>query len=253
MLNPDVERMSLAAVNKAKLCRSHLWKYLIRAVLAGFFVVVATILSHVTVSTMYTTYPEFGKLLGAFFFSIAIVVIVFIGGELFTGNNMVMAMGFYNKSCSIRDVLMVWVVSYLGNLLGTILFSALFVESGASHDILIPYYEKLMPLKLAAEPMQLILRGILCNFLVCLAVLTGTRMHSESGKIVVMFCLIMTFVAAGFEHSIANMAAFSIGYLLVGGLDLGAIIAHLLLVTLGNIIGGSLLLALPLKLMSADY
>lgn len=132
MLDKDLEVMKTAAFNKADICNNHLGKYFIRAIMAAFFIVVATILSNVTTAVLYPTYPQFGKLLGAIFFSIAIILVVFIGGELFTGNNMVMAMGVYTK--------------------------------------------------LSATPMELFVRGVMCNFLVCLAVYTGMKLKSESGK-----------------------------------------------------------------------
>ena len=74
--------------------------------------------------------------------------------------------------------------------------------------------------KISIHPSELILRGILCNFLVCLAVWTGTRMKSESGKILVIAGIITTFVICGFEHCIANMSTFTIGYLLLDGVSL---------------------------------
>lgn len=77
-------------------------------------------------------------------------------------------------------------------------------------------------------------------------------MKSESGKLVVMFCVIMAFVAAGFEHCVANMGTFSVAYLLLGGINLAAVAKSMIFVTLGNIVGGAILLALPLKLMSSD-
>ena len=83
-----------------------------RSIMAGFYIVVATILSNVSAAVLLPTYPQFGKLLGAFLFSIAIVLVVFMGGELFTGNNFVMAIGTYNKTVSVRDLIKVWVVSY---------------------------------------------------------------------------------------------------------------------------------------------
>ena len=92
MLTKDVETMAGAAHGKADICEHYPVKFFIRAIMAGFFIVVATILSNVSAAVLYSTYPQFGKLLGAFLFSIAIVLIVFIGGELFTGNNMTMAM-----------------------------------------------------------------------------------------------------------------------------------------------------------------
>ena len=78
-------------------------------------------------------------------------------------------------------------------------------------------------------------------------------MKTESGKLVVMFCVIMAFVAAGFEHCVANMGTFSVAYFLYGDIDLLLVAKSMLFVTLGNIVGGALLLALPLKLMSYDY
>lgn len=118
MLTKDVETMAGAAQGKADICEHYPVKFFIRAIMAGFFIVVATILSNVSAAVLYSTYPQFGKLLGAFLFSIAIVLIVFIGGELFTGNNMTMAMGAYAGSCSWKQVLKVWLVSYIGNFVG---------------------------------------------------------------------------------------------------------------------------------------
>ena len=94
MLTKDVETMAGAAHGKADICEHYPVKFFIRAIMAGSFIVVATILSNVSAAVLYSTYPQFGKLLGAFLFSIAIVLIVFIGGELFTGNNMTMETGF---------------------------------------------------------------------------------------------------------------------------------------------------------------
>lgn len=193
MLTKDVETMAGAAHGKADICEHYPVKFFIRAIMAGFFIVVATILSNVSAAVLYSTYPQFGKLLGAFLFSIAIVLIVFIGGELFTGNNMTMAMGAYAGTCTWKQVLKV-----------------------------------------------------------CLAVLTGTRMKSESGKLIVMFCVIMAFVVSGFEHCVANMGTFSIAYLLFGSINPVLLAKSMICVTLGNIVGGALLLAAPLKLMSAE-
>lgn len=252
MLNSDVEAISNTAKDKARLLENNFGKYFIRSVMAGFYIVVATILSNVSAAVLYPAYPQFAKLLGAFLFAIAIILIVFIGGELFTGNNMIMAMGFYNKSCRASEVFKVWLVSYIGNFVGAFVFSLLFVKSGASKDIMIDYYNSFIVAKLSASVMELVIRGVLCNFMVCVAVLTGTRMQSESGKLIVMFCVIMAFVVSGFEHCVANMGTFSIAGLLLGGLDFGLVAKSMICVTIGNILGGGVLLALPLKLMSDE-
>ena len=163
MLTKDVETMAGAAQGKADICEHYPVKFFIRAIMAGFFIVVATILSNVSAAVLYSTYPQFGKLLGAFLFSIAIVLIVFIGGELFTGNNMTMAMGAYAGTCTWKQVLKVWLVSYIGNFVGAFFLSFLFVKSGASHQILVDYYNSFLAAKLSAPPMQLFLSVV--NFL----------------------------------------------------------------------------------------
>ncbi|MDD6305553.1 MAG: formate/nitrite transporter family protein [Clostridiales bacterium] len=252
MLNSDITAISKSAANKAEVCSQHMGKYMMRSIVAGFYIVVATILSNVSAAVLYPTYPELAKLLGGFLFSIAIILIVFIGGELFTGNNLTMAIGVYNRSCSIKDLGKVWFLSYLGNFIGAFFLSAIFVASGASRGVLTEYYESFIFAKLELTPIELLLRGVLCNFLVCLAVWIGVRMKTESGKIMVMSLVIMAFVTTGFEHCIANMAIFSISGMMVDGLDIMLILKNMLFVTIGNILGGSVLLGLPLKLMSGE-
>lgn len=252
MYTSDINTAAGAAANKAEICNKHLGKFFIRSIMAGFYIIVAVLLSNVTAAVLYPTYPQFGRILSAFLFSIAIVLIVFIGGELFTGNNMTMALGVYHKSVSVKDMLKVWVFSYIGNFVGTFLLSAIFVFSGSSRDIMKEYFQSFIDGKLAIPAAELVLRGILCNFMVCLAVWTGTRMKTESGKLVVMFCVIMTFVVCGFEHCIANMGTFSIAWLLLDNVSLSLIGRSMFFVTLGNILGGAVLLALPLKLMSDE-
>lgn len=176
MLDSDLEIMKKAAFNKADICNNHLGKYFIRAIVAGFFIVVATMLSNVTAAVLLKTYPQFGKLISSIFFSIAIILVVFIGGELFTGNNMVMAMGVYTKTCKVSDMIKTWVISYIGNFVGSFILGGLFVWSNASHQILVDYYRSFIYTKLDATPMELFIRGVLCNFLVCLAVYTGMKL-----------------------------------------------------------------------------
>ena len=255
MFTTDIAAESTSAANKAEVCNKQFGKYLLRSIMAGFYIVVATILSNVSAAVLFQTeaYRPFAKLLGALLFSIAIVLIVFIGGELFTGNNMTMAIGVYNRSVKVIDLIKVWIISYVGNFIGAFIFSSIFVFSNSQKSIMIDYYNSFMDGKLGATPLELLLRGILCNFMVCLAVWTGTRMKSESGKLIVMFCVIMTFVVSGFEHCIANMGTFSIGCLYgIEAMDAALIAKSMFFVTIGNILGGAVLLALPLKLMSGD-
>ncbi len=250
MFISDINQVSQAAAGKAEVCRKHAGKYLLRSIMAGFYIMVAVMLSNVTAAVVYPVSPEWGKVFSALLFGIAIILVVFIGAELFTGNNLTMAIGFYHRKVSAGDVCRVWLVSYIGNFIGTSFMSALFVASGASRAALTEYYSSFIYGKLATPALQLFLRGVLCNFLVCLAVWTGTRLKSESGKMVIMFCVIMTFVLAGFEHCVANMGTFSIAWMMFEDIKILDILRHMLLVTAGNMVGGAILFALPLKLMS---
>lgn len=242
----DCDLVAQAAINKASLCNNHFGIYMMRSIMAGFYIVVATILSNMTAAVLLQTFPQWGKLLSSFLFAIAIILVVFMGVELFTGNNFVMAMGFYKKKVSAKDVIKVWCLSYIGNFIGSFILASLFIYSGVSHGILTEYYNSFIYTKLDVSAVQLIIRGMMCNFLVCLAVFTGTRLKSESGKLIVMFFVIMTFVLAGFEHCVANMGTFSIGYLLLGNIGTASVIKSMIFVTAGNILGGAVLFGLSL-------
>ena len=100
MNREDVEKLSTAAKGKINLLNSNFGKYFMRAIMAGFFIDVAMIYSNVVGNVFSKTFPEWGKFLGALVFSIAVLLIVMVGGELFTGNNLVMAFGAYDKSVS---------------------------------------------------------------------------------------------------------------------------------------------------------
>ena len=163
-----------------------------------------------------------------------------------------MALGVYNKRCRLSMAIRVWIFSYIGNFIGSVILSFLFVKSGASLSLIQEYTSNIVYAKLELPVIELFLRGMLCNFMVCIAVLSSIKMKSEGGKLTIMFWCIFAFVIAGFEHSIANMGIFSISHLVLGGLPLDLVFRNLLWVTLGNIVGGAVLLAIPLKFMSYD-
>lgn len=176
----DVQKFSEAAVNKAKLLKEHPGKYFLRAVMAGFFIVVAMIFSNVVGNTFQSTDPAWGKLLGGIVFAIAVLLIVFIGAELFTGNNLVMAFGAYDKKVSWAQVGKVWLVSYIGNFVGCLILSVIFVLAGASGTA--DYYAGFIGNKLSIPAGEMFFRAILCNFFVCLAVACGMKCKNEVAK-----------------------------------------------------------------------
>jgi len=240
----DVQKFSEAAVNKAKLLKEQPGKYFLRSVMAGFFIVVAMIFSNVVGNVFQGSDPAWGKLLGGIVFAIAVLLIVFIGAELFTGNNLVMAFGAFDKKVSWTQVGKVWLV-------GCLILSVIFVLAGASGTA--DYYAGFIGNKLSIPVGEMFFRAILCNFFVCLAVACGMKCKNEVAKFFMIILCISGFVVAGFEHCIANMATFVTAALLVpGGISLTAALKSMVIVTIGNMIGGGLLLAWPLRMMSAD-
>ena len=246
----DVAKVSNAAKAKITLMNNHFGKYFMRSIMAGFFVIVAMIFSNVVGNTFFVEYPSLGKLLSSCVFALAVLLICMIGGELFTGNNFVMAFGAFDKKVSWIDTVKIWGISYIGNFIGCVILGLLFVFAGAAGTA--DYYAAIIPGKLALPAGTMFCKAILCNFFVCLGVLCNIKLKEESAKIVMTILCIAAFVISGFEHCIANMGNFFVAYLLVPELSLLDMLRSMLIVTLGNIIGGAFLLAWPLRKMSMD-
>lgn len=246
----DVQKLSNAAKGKITLLNNHFGKYFFRAIMAGFFIDMAMIYCNVVGNVFSSTMPEWGKMVGAIGFSIAVLLICLVGGELFTGNNLVMAFGAYDKKVTWGEVGKVWGVSYIGNFVGCLVFALIFVGAGASGTK--DYFAGFINNKLSIPVGEMFFRAVLCNFFVCAGVLCGIKLKSEAAKFLMIVMCISAFVISGFEHSIANMGIFVTSYLLVPGLSIGAMLKSMVIVTLGNMVGGALLLAWPLRKMSAD-
>lgn len=246
----DVQKISNAARGKITLLNTDSFKYFLRAIMAGFFIIVAMIFSNVVGNTFSKTMPEWGKFLSAVVFAIAVLLISFVGGELFTGNNFVMAFGVYDKKVTWKEAGKVWGISYLGNFVGCVILSLIFIGAGASGTA--DYFGGFIQNKLTIPAGEMFFRAVLCNFFVCLGVLCGMKLKSEAGKILMILLCISGFVISGFEHCVANMGIFTTALCLVPGLSLGAMAKSMVIVTIGNMIGGAILLAWPLRKMSAD-
>ena len=247
----DVQKLTNASKAKITLLEGNMFKYFIRAIMAGFFISVALIFSNVVGSVFSAAeLPAWGKFLSALVFSIAVLLISLVGGELFTGNNLVMAFGAFDKTVTWKDAAKVWVVSYIGNFVGCLILSLFFIWAGASGTQ--DYFAGFMGNKLSIPVGQMFFRAVLCNFFVCLGVLCGIKLKSEAAKFLMIVMCISGFVVSGFEHCIANMATFTVGFAVVPGLSVTAMLKSMLVVTLGNMAGGALLLAWPLRKMSAD-
>ena len=120
------------------------------------------------------------------------------------------------------------------------------IKSGVNHEAMNQYLASVVSNKLNFDYLE----GILCNFIVCAAAFVGMKLKEETAKTFIMMIIVMTFVLPGFEHSIANMGTFSMTFTALGTeISWSGVWLHMLLSTLGNIIGGSILLGLPIYLM----
>lgn len=248
MTRVDVNTIASAGAAKLDYSRKHPMRYFFRAAMAGAFIMVGSLISTLAAAYFYPAQLGVAKLLGASCFATALILIVLLGGELFTGANFVMGVSLYEKKVSILGVLRIWLFCYIGNLVAIFILALIVVGAGASTELMANYLAAVVPGKLQGAWYVLLLKGVLCNFLVCAGVFAGLKLKSESGKCITILLVITTFVLAGYEHSIANMATFSLYALLVPGADFGGIAWNMLWVTVGNIIGGAVLLGLPVWL-----
>lgn len=187
------------------------------------------------------------RLLGGLAFSLGLILVVVGGAELFTGNNLIV-MAWADRRITTWQLSRNWLLVYLANLIGS-LGAALLVHAagslslgdGAVAQTAIGIAEGKVGLGFVAA----LCRGILCNTLVCLAVWLCFAAHSVSGKILAILFPISAFVALGFEHSVANMYLIPVAMLTSPGtIPLTGFIGNLIPVTLGNIIGGGVFVAM---------
>ena len=187
------------------------------------------------------------RVLGGMVFSLGLVLVVIAGAELFTGNNLIV-MAWADGKITTGQLLRNWGLVYIANAAGAIAMAGLIAVSGtlamkggAVMDSAIAIAEG----KVKLTYMEAFVRGVLCNMLVCLAVWLSAASRRVAGKILAILFPITAFVALGFEHSVANMYFLPLGAMTgAEGVTTGTIIANLVPVTLGNIVGGAVFVAL---------
>lgn len=187
-------------------------------------------------------------------FTVALSLTITAGAELFTGSNLLLGIGALNRDIKIGDAGKFWLFCHIFNWLGSILLAVLFACSGLFSGGVLESAVKFGAIKMNIPLGQMLIRSILCNFLVCLAVWCSVRLKSESGKLIMVFWCILAFVVTGFEHSIANMTMLSLSMLApsVEAISLGGYFYNIIVVSIGNMIGGIVFVALPYFVMSRD-
>lgn len=251
MFQEECAAIANGAQNKSILLKNNLFGYFVSSMLAGMYVGFGILLIF-SIGGMLTGAP-YGKIIMGASFGIALSLVIIAGAELFTGNNMIMTIGMTRKTVSIGETLWLWLVCFAGNWIGSMVLAVIFWQSGLTVGEVGNFIGAASAAKMNLPIIDLILRGILCNTLVCLAVWCSFRAKSDSGKLIMVFWCLFAFITSGFEHSVANMTLLSVGLFghLHEGVSFGGYLYNLSWVTLGNMIGGILFVAAPYLAISA--
>ena len=231
------------------------------AILAGAYIALGAIMFTIITNDLAAFIGDgLTRLIGGISFSIGLILVILGGAELFTGNNLIFT-GYLEKKVTGKQVLNNWLWVYLFNFVGSLLVVFLFYYSGiwkANGGAIGVRAVGIAASKASLPWAEALFRGIFCNWLVCLAVWLSNAGRDVIGKILAIMIPVAAFVAAGFEHSIANMYFIPIGLALknqealqallnpavLEGLTLkGLFLNNLIPVTIGNLIGGVLFVA----------
>ncbi len=216
-------------------------RYLFSAALAGAFVGIAVVLLLSVGAPLVAAGSPLAKLAMGAVFGVALTLVVFAGGELVTGNMMVMTQSAIARTVTWPRAVLVCVAALAGNLVGSVALALAVHGSGTFTSG--PGAELVASTVAAKDALagpQLFWRAVLCNALVCLGLWMAARTKSDTAKLVVVWWALLAFIASGFEHSVANMTTFSIAALQGSG-DWSMLGRNLLWTVPGNLVGGALL------------
>jgi len=223
-----------------------LLKLLALGVLAGAFIAFGGAFFTLTISGSGLGFGP-TRVLGGVAFSLGLILVLIAGAELFTGNNLIV-MAWADGKVSTRQLLRNWGLVFAANFVGAMGVALMMHWSGVlqtGDGAMAKTAMAIAAAKIDLGFWQAFVRGVLCNVLVCLAIWLCLAAHNVIGKIFAIIFPITAFVALGFEHSIANMYLIPVGILSgLQGVTALDMLANLVPVTLGNIVGGSVLVAL---------
>lgn len=234
-----------AATHKSHLARTPL-RLIVSGMLAGMWIGVGDVLMWTAGGPFVEAASPAAKIVSGAVFAAALTIIVFAGSELATSAMMILPLGAVRRAISWKQAAGALLGIFLSNMAGSfalawVLIQTGVLKTGAAHDFWASYLEG----KIEHSTHELFWRGVMCNVLVCCAIWAAGRLRSEIGKAVIIFWCVLGFVAAGFEHVVANMTTFAVG-LIGGGVDVtwGDFAHNMLAVGAGNLVGGGLVIGL---------
>lgn len=252
MFCEEFNSVVMAAKAKVNLLKTNKPGYFISSMLAGLYVGMGIMLIFSIGGLLNSSGSPATRIVMGASFGVALSLVIMAGSELFTGNNFIMMAASLSKEVKWTDTLKVWVVSFAGNLVGSIIAGSMFYAAGLAIGPVGEFIGKTSAVKMSIPFWPLLMRGIFCNILVCLATWCSFRLKNEAAKLIMIFWCLFAFITSGFEHSIANMTLLTIGLLAPGAANVSIMgyAYNIGIVTVGNMIGGAIFLALPYYIIS---
>lgn len=248
-------------------------KLLIKALFAGMMIGMGAAASSVAAHAVGNV--GLARLAAAVVFPVGLMMVILMGAELFTGDCL-MIMGTASRKHTVNQLVKTLVIVYIGNFIGAALLAVAIAACGQldySAGLLGAYTIKVAMGKVGMSFGKALISGVLCNILVCAAVLMAGCAKDVTGKLLVSFFVIMLFVTAGFEHCVANMYYITAGlvarmnpaYVQTAMAEYGYtaeqlsalniqsfLVGNLVPVTIGNIIGGMVIIGIPLLYLNKE-
>ena len=245
-LEDSITTFSKLAVAKTEFLAKNPVGFWVASMMAGAYVGMGILLIF---SVGQNADPSSRNLVMGVSFGIALTLVVFAGSELFTGHTMYMTIGRLTGKIRSLDMFRAWGVTWAGNLAGSALLGALFVIGGGGivlHEGGQDLIHAVATKKMSAPGIELFVRAILCNWLVCLAIWGAARTTNDTAKCIIIFWCLFAFIAAGFEHSVANMTLFSVALFSQHPetVSLAGAARNLVWVTLGNMFSGTIFMGI---------
>ncbi|HEY2000478.1 formate/nitrite transporter family protein [Paraburkholderia sp.] len=245
MYAESIDKFAKVGAHKASSALHSPLSFLIGSAMAGAYIGFGDILmfsvgAHVD--------PAYVHLVMGAVFACALTIVVFAGSDLFTGTAMYMPLAVLKGEAGIGSMLMVWVTCWIGNLIGATVLAAILHAAGGGVPLTdgSDVFFKAVQAKMTAPGLPLFARGLLCNWLVCLAIWMAARTTNDAARLGLIFWPIFAFVASGFEHSVANMFAFALALMADHpvSITLAGAIHNEIFVTTGNLAGGAIFMGL---------
>ena len=244
MDRPLVEKAAASGLRKMSLLQNDPGRYMLRSVLAGMYLSIVVFLFWMLMQNLGAS--PFGKVIASAFFGVGLSIIVFTNAELFTSNVMYLAISSSEGRTSWLRTVNLWLACFVGNLLGAAIVAGLLYGADLFGNLPLDH-----ALHVGAEhkvhqtATVIFFKGVLANWIVCLAVRLALSCKEDMAKITMLVSVVFIFLYLGFEHSVANMGTFMFSLLGNGSISLAGAAYNLTFCALGNVVGGALFVGLP--------